>query len=126
MVDSPNSFESFEEVEALLRSAANYVQVSKDLRPRVLEAARLNSGERRIRHFIQQAALAAALLMWCVTASVDRLDLRDDLRNLSLAAAASPVAGQAISSGTGDGSWELVDAYTELRVRQAGVLRLKL
>ena len=126
MVDSPDSFESFEEVEALLRSAANYVQVSKDLRPRVLEAARLNSGERGIRHYIQQAALAAALLTWCVTASVDRFDLRDDLRNVSLAAAAAPVAGQAIGGGAGDAGWDLVDAFTELRVRQAGVLRLKL
>ncbi len=125
MTDLPNAFESFGEVEALLRSAADYVQVSRDLRPRVLDAARLNSGERRIRRYIYKGALTAALLIWCVTASISKLDFRDDLRSLSLATT-SPVAASGISGGAGDGSWRLVEAYTELRVRQADVFRLKL
>ena len=110
-----------------MRSAANYVQVSKDLRPRVLDAARLTSGERRVRRYIRQAALIAALLTWCVTASVNRLDMRDDLRELTLATASSyPISNSRISDGAGDAAWVLVDAYTELRGRQADVLRLKL
>lgn len=110
-----------------MRSAANYVQVSKDLRPRVLDAARLTSGERRVRRFIHQAALVAALLTWCVTASVNRLDMRDDLRELSLVTgSAYPISTSRVSGGAGDAAWVLVDAYTELRCRQADVLRLKL
>ena len=127
MIDSPESYESLSEIEAIVRSAANYVQVSKDLRPRVLDSARLTNGERRVRRHIHQAALIAAILTWCVTASVNRLDMRDDLRELSLATASSyPISNNRISIGAGDAAWVLVDAYTELRGRQADVLRLKL
>ncbi len=127
MIDSSNVNESFGEIEALVRSAANYVQVSKDLRPRVLDAARLTSGERRIRRYIHQAALFAALLTWCVTTTVNQLDMRDDLRELTFAATnANPVSNTRVSSGASDAAWSLVDAYTELRGRQADVLRLKL
>ena len=69
----------------------------------------------------------AALVTWCVTASVNRLDMREDLRELTMATAGSfPVSGGRVSSGDGGAAWVLVDAYTELRVRQAGVLRMKL
>jgi hypothetical protein len=127
VIDSPDSFESLSEIEAMVRSAANYVQVSKDLRPRVLDSARLAKGERRVRRYIRQSALIAALLTWFVTSSVSRLDMRDDLRELSLATACSyPMPNNRISVGAGDAAWVLVDAYTELRGRQADVLRLKL
>jgi len=127
VIDSPNLNEPLGDIEALVRSAANYVQVSKDLRPRVLDAVRLTNVERRARRYIYQAALFAALVTWCVTASVHRLDMRDDLRELSLAtASAYPISNSRISGGAGDAAWVLVDAYTELRGRQADVLRLKL
>src|SRR3954454_2228342 len=127
VIDSPDSFESLSEIEAMVRSAANYVQVSTDLRPRVLDSARLANGERRVRRYIRQAALIAAIVTWFVTASVSRLDMRDDLRELSLATASSyPMSNNRISVGAGDAAWVLVDAYTELRGRQADVLRLKL
>lgn len=127
LVDTVDLYEPFSEVEAIVRSAGNYVQPSKDLRPRVLDAARLISGERRARRFIHQAALIAALLMWCVTASVDRLDMRDDLRKLSFAtSSAYPISSNRISGGTSGAGWALVDAYTQLRDRQADVLRLNL
>ena len=127
VIDSPNLNEPLGDIEAMVRSAANYVQVSKDLRPRVLDAARLTSSERRVRRYIHQAALMAALLTWCITASVNRLDMRDDLRELSLATASMyPISHNRITGGAGDAAWVLVDAYTELRGRQADVLRLEL
>jgi hypothetical protein len=127
LIDSSDSYEPLSHIEAMVRSAANYVQVSNDLRPRVLEAAREKSGERRARRFIRQAALFAALLTWCVTASVSRLDIRDDLRELTLATTGSyPISNNRISGGASSEAWALVDAYTELRERQADVLRLKL
>jgi hypothetical protein len=127
LIDSANTYEPLSDIEAKVHSAGNYVQVSKDLRPRVMDAARLTSSERRVRRYIRQAALFAALLTWWVTASVNRLDMRDDLRDLSLAAAGTyPISSNRIGSGASDAAWVLVDAYTELRGRQADVLRLKL
>jgi len=127
LIDSLDSHEPLNEIERLVRSAADYVQVSKDLRPRVMDAARLTNGERRMRRYVRQTALVAALLTWCVTASVNRLNLRDDLRELTLATASSyPVSGNRLNTSAGDTTWMLVDAYTELRGRQADVLRLKL
>jgi hypothetical protein len=127
VIDSLNEYEPCNDIEALVRSAADYVQVSKDLRPRVVDAARLTSGERRTRRYIRQMALVAALLTWCVTTSVNRFDMRDDLRELTFATASSyPISSNRFSSGAGDAAWVLVDAYTDLRGRQADVLRLKL
>jgi hypothetical protein len=127
VVESPDSDESLSEIEAMVRSAANYVQPSKDLRPRVLDAARLTSGERRVRRHIHQAALIAALFTWCITASVNRFDMREELCELPLATASSyPISNNRVSVGASDAAWVLVDAYTELRGRQADVLRLKL
>jgi hypothetical protein len=115
------------DVEELIRSAGNYVQVSTDLRPRVLEAARLRGGERRARSVVRKAALVAALLMWCVTASIRSLDMPDNLRELTIVAAgAYPASASHASGGNNDVGWSLVDAFTELRCRQADVLRPKL
>jgi hypothetical protein len=124
VIEPPNWNEQVSEVEALVRSAANYVQVSKDLRPRVLEAARLTNGERRARRCIRQVALAAALLTWVVTTSVNKLDIRDNLRQLTLVAAGPYAAsGNRETGGAEEAAWSLVDAYTDLRYRQAEVLR---
>ena len=113
------------DVEDLIRSAGNYVQVSKDLRPRVLEAARLKSGERRARSVVRRTALIAALLMWFTTASIRSLDMPENLRELTIVATGSVPASR-VSGGNGDVGWSLVNAFTELRGRQAEVLRPKL
>jgi hypothetical protein len=125
VIDSCEWEDDVADVEELVRSAGNYVQVSKDLRPRVLESARLHSGERRARSVVRKAALIAALLMWCVTASIRSLDMPENLRELTIVAT-SPVSAGHVSSGNGDIGWTLVDAFTELRCRQADVLRPKL
>jgi hypothetical protein len=68
-----------------------------------------------------------ALATWSVISSVNRLDMRADLRELSFATAAPyPVSNSQLNTGASDAAWSLVDAYTELRGRQADVLRLKL
>lgn len=54
--------ESFAPVEALIRSAGNYVRPSDDLRPRTLEAARRMRGMRRWNKQILAAAAAVVLL----------------------------------------------------------------
>jgi len=124
VTESPSWDEQVSEVEAIVRSAASYVQVSKDLRPRVMEMARLTNGERRARRCIRQVALAAALLTWVVTSSVNKFDMRDNLRQLTLVAAGPYAAANDRASGAAEeAAWSLVDAYTDLRYRQAEVLR---
>ena len=49
MGDIPNWHESAREVEAMLLAAGGYVRASDDLRPRVLEGARLQRRELRAR-----------------------------------------------------------------------------
>ncbi len=125
VTESSGWYEQINEVEAIVRSAGNYVRVSKDLRPRVLERARVTSGERRARRHIRHLGLIAALLLWTVTASIDRLETDVNLRRLTLVAAApSSLSARGVNSNAGDSAWALVDAYTELRGRQAAVLRL--
>ena len=115
------------EVEAMIRSAGDYVQVSRDLRPRVLDNARLASGERRIRRYIRHAGLVAALLTWSVTATVDRMNSASDLRELTLATTtASPTANAHVAGGASEAAWVLVDAFSEVRDKQAEMLRIKL
>jgi hypothetical protein len=89
-----------------------------------MEVARLTNGERRARRCIRQVALAAALLTWVVTTSVNKLDIRDNLRQLTLVAAGPySVSNDRGSGGAEEAAWSLVDAYTDLRCRQAEVLR---
>jgi len=115
------------EVEAMIRSAGDYVQVSRDLRPRVLDRARLASGERRVRRYIRHVGLVAALLTWSVTATVDRMNSASDIRELTLATATVyPTVNAHVNGGAAEAAWVLVDAFTEVRGKQAEVLRLKL
>lgn len=127
MIDSREWDGDVADVEELIRGAGNYVQVSKDLRPRVLEAARLKSGERQARSVVRKAALVAALLTWSVTTSIRSLDIPENLRELTIVAAGTyPASASHASGGNNDVGWSLVDAFTELRCRQADVLRPKM
>jgi hypothetical protein len=119
MAESRDCCESFGDIESIVHSAGDYVQPSRDLRPRVLEAARLESGERRARRRIGRVAALAALWALFTIHAVERLDTPDVFRQITLVA-----AGARVFSEPGDGSWALVDAYTELRRRQAEVLRM--
>src|SRR5215217_1007222 len=109
VTESPSWDEQVSEVEAIVRSAGNYVHASKDLRPRVLETARLTNGERRARRCIRQVALAAALLTWVVTTSVNKFDMRDNLRQLTLVAAGPYASANDRGSGAAEeAAWSLV------------------
>jgi hypothetical protein len=122
---SAEQFEQFNEIEAIVRSAGDYVRVSNELRPRVLEMARLANGERRARRCIRDVSLVAALLTWCVTAGIGRLQTDDNLNRLALIATTPcSAAANEVSSSNSDAAWTLVDGFKELRVRQAAVLRL--
>jgi hypothetical protein len=119
-------FDGLGEVEAMIRSAGDYVQVSRDLRPRLMDSARLATSERRIRRYIRHAALVAALLTWSVTATIDRMNGASDFRELTLTATAVCPTASVRAGGPDDAAWVLVDAVTGLRDKQAEILHSKL
>jgi hypothetical protein len=119
--------ESMSEVERMVRGAGGYVQVSRDLRPRVLETARTECGERRARRSIRHLAIVVVLLMVFATPSGRGLE---GARYSGLLAAvdSQQIFSQAESKvgRGGDVSWAMVEAFTDLRRQQASVLRLEL
>jgi hypothetical protein len=121
--------EPLSEVEAMVRAAGQYVQVSRDLRPRVLETARTECGERRARRSIRQLAIVVVLLTVFATPSGRGLGTESARYPAMLAALDSQhIFSQAedkVARG-GERGWAMVEAFTDLRRQQASVLRLEL
>jgi hypothetical protein len=121
--------DSLDEVESLLREAGDYVRASEDLRPRVLEAARVQRGERRAQRWIRH--LAVVVLYLALITAIGRQEFdAERTRPMGILAAAgfheffSPAAIAATRCG--DGDWRMLDAFTKLRRQQAEVLRFAL
>ncbi|MGE3243607.1 MAG: hypothetical protein AB7G28_20910 [Pirellulales bacterium] len=123
-----NSSADTADVEALIRSAGGYVRASDDLRPRILEAARLQRHERRAQRWLRRAAVVV-LLLATVGGTLEQDNARST-RPIGIVMAAGfdeffvPTA--VASVGATDGDWRMIDAFTELRRQQAQVLRLSL
>lgn len=98
--------DSLEELEALVRSAKDYVHPSDDLRPRVLEAAR---SQRRVMSYLRHAAVALVMVGTLFTG----------LHGTSALVLSPTTSDQLLSSAARDANWGLVDSFTELRQRQA-------
>lgn len=123
-----NSSADTADVEALIRAAGGYVRASDDLRPRILEAARLQRHERRAQRWLWRAAVVV-LLLATVGGTLEQGNARST-RPIGIVMAAGfdeffvPTA--VASVGATDGDWRMIDAFTELRRQQAQVLRLSL
>jgi hypothetical protein len=129
VTDSMNWDEPIDEVEDMVRAAGSYMQASRDLRPRVLEAARTECGERRAQRSIRQLAIAVVLLTVFTIPGGRGLGTEAD-RLLSMLAAVDSAhifsqAESKVSQGRERG-WAMVEAFTDLRRQQADVLRLEL
>jgi hypothetical protein len=121
VIDSRGEYDPVCEIEGLIRSASNYVRVSRDLRPRVVDAARLNIRERRVRRVIRQIVVAAAIATWIVISTIGRMKTPYANHGLPITAAgAFPIPARVAGGGE---DWTLVDIFTELRDKQADVLR---
>jgi len=125
MTDFEAEFDSLDEIETLVRSACDYVRASDDLRPRVLEAARVVRGEQRARWRVCQLAVCALMLGLFIAAArrhaeMPATDLQSGSATGRLLSQAPPAAA------TSDSVWEMVDSFTDIRRRQAEVLRLEL
>jgi hypothetical protein len=117
------------DVEAMVRAAGHYVGVSRDLRPRVLEAARLQSGEHKARRRLRRFTLSIVLLALFTITARNELEADPSRPNSLLIAAGfnelyAPAAAPATRSG--DADWRMIDAFTELRRQQAQLFRLAL
>jgi ferric-dicitrate binding protein FerR (iron transport regulator) len=117
--------ESFAPIEALIRSAGNYVRPSDDLRPRTLEAARRMRGMRRWNK--QFAAAAAAVVLLAVFNIPGRFVPTDVaaktseatvMREFELRQKSAKSAGLAFNP-----AWAWFEAFWELRNQQAERIR---
>jgi len=107
------------DVESLIRAAGSYVRPSEELRPRVLEATRAESGERRARRRIWHVAIAIGLLGTMFAVAGNRMPVPPTLSHGMLQ------AGSEVRPADGGGaSWSIVEAFTDLRRRQAVLLSL--
>ena len=118
MIEPLEQAREWDDVEALVRAAGGYVRPSEELRPRVLEAAGVEASERRALQRIWHVALAIAIL-GVLTVIGARWH------------AASPFAPSVLQAqaevqqaGGNSAGWTLVESFTDLRRRQAALLRL--
>jgi len=102
-----------DDLEALLRSAKDYVHPSDDLRPRVLEAARSQRRQRQLLGYLQHAAVVLVVLGALGSALYGSADF---------VKVASASRDRVLTSAAKDWNWGLVDSITELRQRQAVLL----
>lgn len=109
MIDSDHE----QDIEALIRAAGDYVQPSDDLRPRVLEEARITRAERRAQGWIWHGVLAVVLCVMVI--SEWRLQTLRDLQ--------TPEPAPALAQQPDNPGWHAVDRFNAIRHRQAGLLK---
>ena len=126
MIDIQENYEPLNEVEALVRSAGDYVRASGDLRPRVLETARAERSERRAQRRIWQVAILVVLLGMFTTTVRQGQGIFGIERSRAATGAGQLLFSSEALTGSGESNWEMVDSFTELRRRQAELLRLAL
>jgi hypothetical protein len=121
--------ENFNDVEAMVRAAGHYVAASDKLRPRVLEAARMETSEQRSRQHLRRVTLFALLLVLFTTGF---RQVWDDGQTAAAGNSASADYYDAISpvsattTRNGDGDWRIIDAFIKLRQAQAQLLRAEI
>ena len=111
-----NDFETNRELndlENLIRSAGQYVRPSDDLRPAVLEEARVSRGERWAQHWIWHVALA--MTVWAILVSTWQVEAPPERELTEPAGSASQMHENP--------SWQTVDRLSALRRRQAAMFR---
>jgi hypothetical protein len=125
MTDFQADFDSLDEIETLVRAAGDYVRASDDLRPRVLEAARVVRTEQRARWRVCQLAACALLLGLFVVAARRHAEM-PATRSQSGGPTGRLLSQAPPAAVASESVWEMVDSFTDMRRRQAEVLRLEL
>lgn len=122
MTDRPDDLEGLGDLESLVRSAGDYVRPSEDLRPRVLENARVVRKERQAQRWTLHMA-ACALLCGALAAALQTASPVATRETASAAIGYRLLWNTQPPIGASDASWNMVDSFTELRRRQAELLR---
>ena len=125
MIEQSGLNAEFRDIEEMVRAAGGYVDVSDDLRPRTLEEARDESRETSTRFWI--AVLAMVVIFFAMSAGKfrGRLTSTPPLK-ASVSANCDQLHAVALrkaAQANVDPSWSLVDAYRELRQRQANLIQ---
>ncbi|MBW8883838.1 MAG: hypothetical protein JF612_03475, partial [Planctomycetia bacterium] len=110
MIDSCDLSQPLDEVEALIRSAGEYVHASDDLRPRVLENARLQCRERRLRRRFWQSA---AVVLFCglfTSSLIHRAESAMEAQSHTAACARPMLAPVEVAARSSDPSWQMVES----------------
>jgi hypothetical protein len=111
----------------MIRAAGRYVRATDDLRPRVLEAARVQRGERWAQNLICRLGMFTLFLAFFTAADQQGAAFRRPPLVAQKVVASgldqfiTPVS--AVTPRSGDGDWRMIDAFTEMRRQQAQVLR---
>ena len=127
MTDHFDRHKQYDELTRLIRGAGDYVQPSSDLRPRVLEDARTQRGERYARRYIRQLAVAVFLLAVFTSSNRSQVELASADGRPFLGGHGEMVLQRVEeASRNGNVGWGTVEAFTESRRRQADFLRLAL
>lgn len=117
--DSEFSPDDYRPIVQAIRQAGNYVRPSDDLRPRIIEAAKDQRGQQRVRRTASGMMLAFGLLILVTTPSMkliaDRLERSQAPTSDEMQQQATQYSSQ---SGVGP-NWGLTEAFTRLREMQA-------
>lgn len=96
----------------MVRAAGTYVRASNDMRPRVLETARIERRQRRGKRWIVASAVAAAIVMVATASLLARQDFGG--ANRPAAYVEAGMAGGGYAS-----TWRLADLFAALREKQS-------
>jgi hypothetical protein len=115
-----------EAVEAAIFSAGGYVRASDDLRPRLLDAVRMDRRERRARGYVRWAAYGLLLVAGMAAHAYRQFDASFALRQQLAAVSSEAIFLKAIAMVRpgGDLGWGMVESVSELRRRQADAISM--
>jgi len=124
MTGMPSGPRQPNELEFLIIAARNYVQPTEDLRPRVLEIARAQQRERHLQRRLAQMAAVILLMVTVITVYRQPESLGRAGRFLPTVEAMSVESQIEAARSADHATWETVESFTDLRRRQAQLLRL--
>ena len=124
MFEHADTNAEFRGVEEMIRAAGNFLDVTDDLRPQTVEQARHESRKTSTRFWIPIVAVIAVFLVISVGMLRGRLSSTPLLMAGVIADGDQlyATALQRAAQAHVDPSWSLVDAFRELRERQASVI----
>ena len=124
MIEHAATYEEFRDVEEMVRAAGDYLEVTEDLRPQTVERARNESRKTSTRSQITVVAVIVVFLGISTGVLRGRLSSTPPLL-AGAGAGGDQLYAAALSEAARanvDPTWSLVDAFRELRQRQANLV----